>query len=203
LPHHFSFLLFPPAQPIAKHFAMLSSRQYIPWSQLTRDERIELALRSWRLAMPALAVLASLYVMSLPVWVTAPILPQLAFIGVITWSIRRPDLMRIGISFLLGLIQDLWLAGPIGVEACLFALVAALVASQHLVFAARPFRFEWLMISIIVMVHAMLIWMFGRWLWSDKIALLPIINQAVLTIALYPALVWLHARLQRKIVDTF
>jgi rod shape-determining protein MreD len=179
------------------------NRPHIPWSQLTRDERLELALRSWRLAMPAIAVLLSLYIMAAPVWLIAPVMPQLAVAGVLTWTIRRPDLMRVGIAFLLGLIQDLWLAGPLGVEACLFALLVVLVGSQQLVFAVRPFRFEWLMVAIIVAGHQLCVWLLGVWLWAGKIQLLPLLLQGAATVALYPAIVWLNARLQRKVVDTF
>jgi rod shape-determining protein MreD len=179
------------------------NRPYIPWSQLTRDERLELILRSWRLAVPALAILVSIYIMTAPVWLPSPVLPQLALLGVITWSIRRPDLVRVGIAFLLGLIQDLWLAGPIGVEACLFGLISVLLASQQLVFVTRPFRFEWLSVAIIILMHQLMVWLFGMWLWSNAITLLPLLAQGVITVALYPVIVWIHGRLQRKIVDTF
>jgi rod shape-determining protein MreD len=179
------------------------NRPYIPWSQLTRDERMELVIRSWRLTVPALAILVSIYLMAAPVWLPAPILPQLALLGVITWSIRRPDLVRVGIAFLLGLIQDLWLGGPVGVEASLFALIAVVLAGQQLVFVTRPFRFEWLSVSVIVLVHQLAVWLLGLWLWSGEITLLPLLGQGVVTVALYPTIVWIHARLQRKVVDTF
>ncbi len=181
----------------------MSLRPQIPWSQLTRDERLEMVIRSWRLAAPAIAILLSLYVMAAPVWVPAPIMPQLALLGVLTWSVRRPDLMRVGVAFLLGLVQDLWLGGPVGVDACLFALFAFLLAGQQLVFITRPFHFEWSIIVVLTLVHQLLVWLLGLWLWSGKISLLPLLLQGMITAAIYPAVVWIHARIQRKIVDRF
>jgi rod shape-determining protein MreD len=181
----------------------MSLRPQIPWSQLTRDERWERIIRSWRLAVPAIAVLVSLYIMAAPVWTPGLVMPQLGLLAVLTWAIRRPDLMRIGVAFMLGLLQDLWFAGPIGVEACLFALCAQLLATQQLVFITRPFNFEWAAVSLLILVHQILVWLLGRWLWSDTIALLPLLLQGGVTIAMYPAIVWIHARLQRKVVDRF
>jgi rod shape-determining protein MreD len=181
----------------------MSLRPQIPWSQLTRDERWELIIRSWRLAVPALAVLLSLYVMAAPVGVPAPLMPQLGLLAVLTWAIRRPDLMRVGVAFLLGLIQDLWFAGPVGVEACLFSLFAVLLASQQLVFITRPFNFEWAAVSVLILMHQLVVWLMGRWLWSETIELVPLLLQGAVTMAIYPAIVWIHARLQRKVVDRF
>jgi rod shape-determining protein MreD len=181
----------------------MSLRPQIPWSQLTRDERWEMVIRSWRLAVPAIAVLMSLYVMAAPIWMPALVMPQLALLAVLTWAIRRPDLMRVGVAFLLGLVQDLWFAGPVGVEACLFALLTILLAGQQLVFITRPFNFEWAAVSLLILVHQLVVWLMGRWLWPGTIDLVPLLLQGAVTIAIYPAIVWIHARLQRKVVDRF
>ncbi len=181
----------------------MSLRPQIPWSQLTADERLELLLRSWRLAMPAIAVLLSLYVMTAPVWIAAPVIPQLALLGILTWAVRRPDLMRVGIAFLLGLVQDLWLGGPVGVEACLFALFTWALTGQQLVFMTRPFRFEWAIVALLTLFHQLMVWLLGVWLWSSDLHFLPLLLQGSATVALYPAVVWIHAWLQRKIVDRF
>jgi rod shape-determining protein MreD len=183
--------------------AGMSMRPQIPWSQLTRDERWEMVLRSWRLAVPAIAILFSLYVMAWPFWLPIPLMPQLALLGVLTWVIRRPDLMRVGVAFLLGLMQDLWLGGPVGVEACLFALYAWALAGQQLVFLTRPFNFEWFVVAVLILLHQFIVWLMGLWLWSGTIDLVPLMMQGLLSALIYPAMVWIHARLQRKVVDRF
>lgn len=112
-----------------------------PWSQLEPEERLRQQLRSGRAALPALVTAASLSLMALPIWLPGPLLPQLGLLGVFFWCTHRPEWMPPWAAFLIGLLQDLWMGTPLGVNAMLLALASAILTGQFLVFQSRPFSF--------------------------------------------------------------
>ena len=58
----------------------------------------------------------------------APVAPFLTAIAIYYWAIHRPDLMRPGTAFLIGLLQDLLTGGPLGVNALVLVHVVASVS---------------------------------------------------------------------------
>ncbi len=175
----------------------------IPWSQRTRDEQIDFVLRSWRLALPTVLLVGLIVVMMWPVWLPGPVMPQLAFLGLCTWCLRRPDLMHPSVAFLIGLLQDLLMGGAVGVDASLFALTCFALRSQAPVFAARPYHFEWMVVGGLIAAHQLLFAGFSLMVHVGALSALSLGFQGVLTFLLYPAIVWLFARVQRKFVDRF
>jgi rod shape-determining protein MreD len=174
----------------------------VPWSQLSREEKQLRLVRSWRLAAPTLVTIATLLLMMLPLWMQGPILPQFGLLGVCYWAINRPNQMPAIAAFFIGLVQDMWLGMPLGVNATMLMLVTLVLAGQQLVFASRPFSFAWLMMIPVTLVYAI-----GSWILSalggrpTQISLL--LAQACLTLLLFPLATWLHARVQRKFVDPY
>jgi rod shape-determining protein MreD len=174
----------------------------IPWSQLNRDEKQQRLMRSWRLFAPTLATIATLLLMMLPIWQRGPILPQFGLLGVFYWATQKPDLMPAFAAFFIGLVQDMWLGMPLGVNASLLMLTALILASQSFVFASRPFSFAWLVMLPVVILYALGSWALsafgGRA--SDIVMLLA---QAGTTVLMFPLVTWVHARVQRRIVDPY
>jgi rod shape-determining protein MreD len=174
----------------------------VPWSQLSREEKRLRLARSWRLAAPTLVTIATLLLMLLPIWVQGPLLPQLGLLGVCYWAINRPALMPAASAFFIGLVQDLWLGMPLGVNASLLMLVALILSGQQHVFASRPFSFAWL-----IMVPAASFYALGSWvltaLAGQGTPLAPLLLQTIFTILMFPMATWLHARVQRRIVDPY
>jgi rod shape-determining protein MreD len=175
----------------------------VPWSQRTREERWDFIVRSWRLAMPTLLLLLMIGIMILPFWLPGPILPQLGFIGMCYWCIRRPDLMHPSVAFIVGLIQDLLMGGALGVEAALFAITCFALNHQMSVFSSRPFHFEWLLIVFIMTAHQILFALLTAMLWQGDVSYLGLTLQGLLSIAIYPLIIWTFAKVQRKVVDRF
>lgn len=174
----------------------------VPWSQLSRDEKQLRLLRSWRLAAPTAFTIATLLLMMLPVWRHGPILPQFGLLGICYWATNRPGLMPAFAAFIIGLVQDLWLGMPLGVNASLLMLVALVLASQNLVFASRPFSFAWLMMVPITLLYSVGSWALGAFggRQSDFHMLLV---QSGATLLVFPIITSLHARVQRRIVDPY
>ena len=116
----------------------------IPWSQLTREEKQQRLSGSWRLALPTFFTIFTLLIMLLPVWVPGPLMPQMGLLGVTYWVLNRRSLMPPVSMFLIGLVQDLWLGTPLGLNALLLLAFGLTLSGQAHVFASRPFSFGWL-----------------------------------------------------------
>ncbi len=175
----------------------------VPWSQRTREERWDFIVRSWRLATPTFLLLVFIGLMILPFWLPGPILPQLSFLGLIYWCIRRPDLIHPSVAFAVGLIQDLVMGGAIGIEASLFALTCFALSSQSGVFASRPFHFEWMMVAGLMLAHQIIFAVLAATLWPGALSWVGLILQGLISFAIYPLIIWLCAKVQRNIVDRF
>jgi rod shape-determining protein MreD len=174
----------------------------VPWSQLTREEKRLRVINSWRLTAPTGTTIASLLVMLLPLWLPGPIMPQMGLLGVSVWVLNRRELMPPLAMFVIGLVQDLWLGAPLGLNALLLMTAGLVLSSQALVFAARPFSFAWAMMVLVAGLYC-----FASaglmMVYRDDVSLIMTSVQAMLTALCYPLAVWMHARVQRRIVDPY
>lgn len=171
-----------------------------PWSQLGSEEKLALVGRSWRYLAPTFAICLSLGLMLLPIWVPVPIMPQLGLLGVLYWTTYSLNLMPPGAAFVIGLLQDMWLGQPLGLNASLLALFAWVLGGQFNVYASRPFRFGWLFAIPVVFIYELLTWSLTR-LFSQTCELQQMLWQVGSTLLAYPFAVWLHARVQRFATD--
>ncbi len=174
----------------------------VPWSQLSRDEKQLRLLRSWRLTAPTAVTITTLLLMMLPVWRHGPILPQFGLIGICYWATNRPELMPAFAAFIIGLVQDLWLGMPLGVNAGLLLLLALILASQQQVFASRPFSFAWLIMVPITLFYSVGVWALSAFA-GRQTDFYMLLAQSSTTLLVFPIVTWLHARVQRRIVDPY
>lgn len=126
--------------------------------------------------------------------------PALPLIAVFYWTLYRPDLMPPWAVFLLGLVQDVLFATPIGVGACVFVLVHAAVSAQRRFFIGKSFGILWLGFALVVAVALPLSWLlnciyYGRLVLPDALAF-----QALTTIGVFPAMCWLLLRCQLSLL---
>jgi rod shape-determining protein MreD len=174
----------------------------VPWSQLSREEKQLRLLQSWRLFAPTLVTIATLLLMMIPIWLQGPILPQFGLLGICYWAINRPDMMPAYAAFFIGLVQDLWLGLPLGVNATMLMLVTLVLSNQHLVFVSRPFSFAWLLMVPVSIIYAGGSWMLSA-LGGRPTHMLYLLAQICTTLLMFPFACWLHARVQRRIVDPY
>ncbi len=171
-----------------------------PWSQLSSEEKFAFAGRFWRYLSPTLFIGLSLGLMLLPVWIPVPIIPQLGLLGVLYWTTYSFNLMPPGAAFAVGLLQDLWLGQPLGLNASLLALFAWVLSGQFNVYASRPFRFGWLFAVPVIVLYETLTWGITRLL-GQTCDLHQMLWQTGSTLIAYPAAVWVHAKIQRLVTD--
>ncbi len=168
-----------------------------PWRLLDADERRRYWRSQWRLAVPALTVLAMIFAMTAPLVVPVPVFPHLALLGVFIWSSFQPGLMPPWLAFLTGLVADLAFAQPFGLDATLFALVAAGVRLFDARHGHQQRLFEWRLAVAVIIGFELGSWQLMA-LAGQPVPLLPLGWQVLTTIAAYPLVVGLCAVVQRR-----
>ena len=169
-----------------------------PYRLLGPTERV----RYWRSygerALPGVVTLALIALMTAPLFVAVPVMPNLAVLGVLVWTSFQPGLMPAWVAFLLGAASDLLFGLPLGVNATLLPATVVFVRLVELRFAEHRYARDWLFASLIVVAAAVAEWLL---LGLGGVAgpLTPLLVQAATTILAYPAVVALFARIQRRL----
>ncbi|MDE2562552.1 MAG: rod shape-determining protein MreD [Sphingomonadales bacterium] len=138
-------------------------------------------------------MLASLITYS-PVIASAPVLPPLAFMLFVAWRMLRPGLLPVWAGLPLGAFDDLYSGQPLGSGVILWSLTMLAMELIDERFLWRGFLQDWLAGAAIFAVYLLVGAGFAG-LASGHLAFTPVLPQLLLTIALYPAVVWLVALL--------
>lgn len=167
-----------------------------PYRLLGPTERV----RYWRglgeRAIPGLVTLALIALMTAPLFVATPVMPNLALLGVMVWTSFQPGLMPAWLAFLLGAAGDLLFGLPLGVNATLLPVTVVFVRLVELRFAEHRYARDWLFASLIIVAAAVVEWQLLALAGIDG-PVTPLLIQAAATTLAYPAVVALFARIQR------
>ncbi|WP_142847273.1 rod shape-determining protein MreD [Telmatospirillum sp. J64-1] len=122
------------------------------------------------------------------------LMPALVLMAVFYWAIYRPDLLPAHGAFLIGLLQDVVDGTPIGVTALVLLLVHGVAASQRRFFLGNTFIVAWWGFALVAAVASLLTWGLVGVLhgWGQPRAVL---FQYLMTLATYPVVSWILARL--------
>lgn len=172
-----------------------------PLRLMSPHERRRFWLGYWRMAVPAFSVVLLLLFANAPLPISLPLMPPLGLLGVFVWTTFQPGLMPPWLAFLLGLVADLLLAQPFGVNATLFAAVAGFVRWFELRYGHHAIGFDWAMAAAIVAAHALLTTQLMA-LASHPVPLAPLVWQWLTALLAYPAVVAFCGRLQRAAFGT-
>lgn len=130
----------------------------------------------------------------------APVLPWLALIAVYYWSVHRPDLMPAVAVFAVGLFHDLLAGSALGVGMLVLLLVHAVVMNQRRFFRSQSFLVIWFGFAVVGAGAMALVWLFNAVLAGQLIEASPAAFQYLTTVAAYPLLAWVFARVQRDVL---
>jgi rod shape-determining protein MreD len=145
-------------------------------------------------------VLAILTVVPIGIPGYASVTPNFVLMSVYHWSIYRPEHMPYAIVFGIGLLLDLLTTAPgsvVGLTPLLLMTVRSMVLGQRRFFAGRSFPLVWWGFAIVVAAVDVLSWLIDSGLNGSLIEPRSMAFQAVLTIACFPLLTLLFARVQR------
>ena len=118
------------------------------------------------------------------------LLPFLPLAAVYYWCIFKPNLVPVSAIFMLGLLQDILSGGPLGMTALLLVLVRLFVIRQGRRFLEREFLFNWLVFFIVALVFGLATWAISSIYIRETQYIWNAVGQSMLTIAVFPAIVW-------------
>ncbi|WP_338465789.1 rod shape-determining protein MreD [Novosphingobium sp. ZN18A2] len=160
-------------------------------NQINRDTSPILAIGvPW--ASILLASMASLS----PVIASAPIMPPLGFMLLITWRMMRPGLLPVWAGLPLGAFDDLYSGQPMGSAVVLWSLAMLAMEFVDERYLWRGFFQDWLAAAGLFAGYLLLGAVIAG-IASGYILPFAVLPQLVLTIALYPAVSGLVALLDR------
>lgn len=156
----------------------------------------------FKAVIPFMTVLFLIIIMVLPynIPLLSDIMPFLTLIGVYYWSVFKPELLPIGVVFILGLLQDVLLGSPLGLMPLLLIVVQQFIHVQGRQFLERDFLFNWFVFVMIVIGFGFLNWGIASLYIKTFLEYWSVLGQIFLTIAFYPVITGLLG-LTKKLVD--
>lgn len=146
-------------------------------------------------ALALLLVLASM--VPIPVPGLMAVTPLLTLLAVYHWAVARPELMPAYAVFLIGLVQDLLSATPIGLNASVLLVVYGIVIWQHRFLAGKSFGIVWLGFALVSLGAVVLGWTLASLYHGVALPVRVMAVQYAVTLGLYPLFAWAFLRWQR------
>jgi rod shape-determining protein MreD len=168
-----------------------------PWRQMTRAERARWLWDHWKLGLPMLVVIAAYMAMTAPMFAPMPLMPNLALLLVLLWTLYRPQQMPDWTGFIAGFAGDVFLGTPIGANALLMPLFMVLTAAADRQVRRSSWIEDWLFGVPLVLLYHVALWRICAFA-AQPIPFLPLLTQAAATMAVYPLAAHLFARAQRR-----
>ena len=165
----------------------------------TLGRRLDIAARH---AFPAGCTVLLMLLAAAPIIADqAALLPAVTIASVYFWSLHRPIAMPPAAVFLIGLLYDLEGYLPLGVGVLSLLIVHAVAVRWRDPLLRQGFVLNWLALAGIAAGAALLGWTLTALLSVRFLPFAPALFQAVLTVALYPALAMAFAGAHRAIAD--
>ncbi|GAB4145821.1 MAG: hypothetical protein Tsb0016_15950 [Sphingomonadales bacterium] len=162
---------------------------------MKRDLWLQAGQTGWRVLAPfllAVTVMAMAYLPS-PEFILAMCGPAVALAYVYHQGVHQPALLPYPLAFLAGLLADFWAGGPVGANALLCFLLAALVVPQERFFRSVTFPTIWAIFALLCLGWLVAQWLYLSLYYWRPLAPWALIGQAVLAFLLFAPLSRLFA----------
>ena len=150
------------------------------------------------LALTLVVVIFNIVPLRLPDYSTMA--PDFVLMAVYYWTVHRPDLMRPGSVFVIGVLDDVLSGMPLGVSALVLLFAHWAIVSQHKVFRGQSFAILWFGFAIVasgVKILLILLALASGYGFGEPSRLM---MQYAMTVALYPVIALLMGRAQRVLL---
>ena len=157
----------------------------------------EVAIRDYRRRyVPIGSTIFASMLTLLPIVATAPLIPDFAFLVLVTWRLLRPEIWSAQTALILGLINDLLAGHPIGQSMALWTTVFLFLdfVDSRVVF--RDYWIDWLLAAVAIIFHTGGVWYVAQLMGSD-IRFTVMIPQIGLSILAYPLVAHIVLALDR------
>ena len=125
------------------------------------------------------------------------IAPDLVLMAVFYWIVHRPDLLRPWGAFMVGILDDILVGTPLGVNAFVLLLVHWMIISQHKTLRTLSFGLLWLAFAVIALGAKLILVGLALVINRGLIDPMVLLAQFSFTVAVYPLIAMLMGRAQR------
>ena len=166
---------------------------------MSAAQRVDLWLRQGTpVALTVLLAVLSAVPIGVPGY--SAVVPGYTAMAAFYWAVFRPDLQPPFALFLVGILQDILVATPLGMTALSLMIVHGLAVSQRRAFLGKPFVLAWLGFVVIHALAAFAVWLLASVLALQPIGPEPAIFQYLVTVTLFPVVAWMFVRVHRHVV---
>jgi rod shape-determining protein MreD len=154
-----------------------------------------------RLLLPLALAVGAVLIDALPLLGLGPwgLTPFSTLCVVYFWSLYRPDLFGTSAAFATGIVYDAVAGLPLGLTALILILTRRFVVMQRRFFAARSFLVVLSCFLLLAPAAAIAHWVLACLWWGRALPFQPIMLSLLLTMALYPVVSLLLARVHHQI----
>jgi rod shape-determining protein MreD len=145
-----------------------------------------------------LCAFASVAPAHLPAFVTTT--PFFTLMAVYFWTLHRPELLPFPTVFAAGLLLDLLEGAPLGISSLILLLTHGLVLSQREHLVMRRFTVVWVGFLVVAAAALALTWGVVSLFYGILLDVRAFLFQGLLTVAVYPVVSYLLARVQRVLL---
>lgn len=168
-----------------------------PWRQMAPHERAKWIWDHWKLGLPMIVVILAYMVMTVPMFAPLPVMPNIALLLVLLWTLYRPAQMPDWTGFIAGLAGDIFLGTPIGANALLMPLFMITVARIDQYVRRSTWAEDWMFSVPLLLLYHVALWKLCAFA-AAPIPFLPLATQAAATAAIYPLGAHLFVRAQNR-----
>ncbi len=126
--------------------------------------------------------------------------PHLPLIAVFYWTCHRPMAMPLGAAAFAGLLLDLWMNVPMGLNILMLLMVRAGALSQLKYFKGRSGIIYWIVFAAGALLNYAVAWAASSYASNQIMPPLPLLQQYVITIFAYPPTAWLLNRIRKNLL---
>lgn len=157
----------------------------------------EVAIRDYRRRfVPVLSTVFASLLSLLPIVVTTPLIPDLAFLTLIAWRLLRPEIWTAQMALGLGLFHDLVTGNPIGQSMALWTAIFLACDFIDSRLGFRDYWMDWLLAAVAIIFHTFASWYIAL-LMGSAMQFPAMAPQIGLSILLYPIVARLALGLDR------
>jgi len=146
--------------------------------------------------VPAATVIAAIFVSALPIVVQDGWFPDLGFLMLIAWRLRRSDVWPAWWGAPLGLLNDAVTGLPLGLSVTVwtFAMLVLDFADRRTIW--RDYWIEWVLAALLIVMDLAAQWQVAAWT-GAKLAFITAVPNILISAASFPLLAWLIASIDR------
>jgi rod shape-determining protein MreD len=146
----------------------------------------------------ALCVIASMVPAHLPAFAVAT--PLFTLMAVYFWTLHRPHLLPFPVVFAAGLLLDMLDGAPLGLSSLILLLAHGLVLSQREHLVMRRFTMVWVGFLVVAAAAVALQWGVVSLFYGMMLDIRAFLFQGVVTVAVYPVVSYLLARVEQMLL---